>query len=86
MAKIKTKYTCENCGYETSKWWGICPRCSKAGTLKEEIYSEKSKKAEKQVELITMGENLEPVKLSEIEGQDYIRFSTGIKEFDRVSI
>ena len=84
MAKIKTKYTCENCGYETSKWWGICPRCSKAGTLKEEIYSEKSKKAEKQVELITMGENLEPVKLSEIEGQDYIRFSTGIKEFDRV--
>lgn len=84
MAKIKTKYTCENCGYETSKWWGICPRCSKAGTLKEEVYTEKNNKIQKQVELITKGENLSPIKLSDVEGEDYIRFSTGIKEFDRV--
>ncbi len=84
MAKLKTKYTCENCGYETSKWWGVCPSCSKAGTLKEEVYTQKSKTIEKQVELITLGEDVSPIKLSEVKGQEYIRFSTGIKEFDRV--
>ena len=25
MAKIKTKYVCQECGYETSKWLGKCP-------------------------------------------------------------
>ena len=84
MAKLKTKYTCENCGYETSKWWGVCPSGSKAGTLKEEVYTQKSKTIEKQVELITLGEDVSPIKLSEVKGQEYIRFSTGIKEFDRV--
>ena len=84
MAKLKTKYTCENCGYETSKWWGVCPSCSTAGTLKEEVYTQKSKTIEKQIELITLGEDVSPIKLSEVKGQEYIRFSTGIKEFDRV--
>ncbi|WP_455089548.1 DNA repair protein RadA [Peptoanaerobacter stomatis] len=84
MAKLKTKYTCENCGYETSKWWGVCPSCSTAGTLKEEVYTQKSKTIEKQIELITLGEDVSPIKLSEVKGQEYVRFSTGIKEFDRV--
>ena len=29
MAKIRTKYVCQGCGYETSKWLGKCPECSK---------------------------------------------------------
>ena len=29
MAKIKTKYVCQSCGYETSKWLGKCPECKK---------------------------------------------------------
>ncbi|MGO0807286.1 hypothetical protein ACTPEF_25765, partial [Clostridioides difficile] len=24
MAKIKTKYVCQSCGYETAKWLGKC--------------------------------------------------------------
>ena len=37
MAKIKTKYVCQECGYETSKWLGRCPECTKWNTLVEEI-------------------------------------------------
>ena len=84
MAKLKTKYTCSVCGYETSKWWGICPKCRTADSFVEEVYSEKSKKIEKQVELMTLGDNVAPVKLSDVKGSNYIRFSTGIGEFDRV--
>lgn len=84
MPKLKTKYTCSECGYETSKWWGICPKCRTMDSFIEEVYSEKSKKVEKQVELMTQGDNIAPVKLSEVTGGDYARFSTGISEFDRV--
>ena len=36
MAKIKTKYVCQSCGYETSKWLGKCPECTKWNTFVEE--------------------------------------------------
>ncbi len=28
MAKKKTLYICQTCGYESGKWFGQCPRCS----------------------------------------------------------
>ena len=37
MAKNKTKYICDNCGYESSGWMGKCPSCSEWNTLKEEF-------------------------------------------------
>ena len=44
MAKIKTKYVCQECGYETSKWLGRCPECTKWNTLVEEIEQKGSNK------------------------------------------
>ena len=44
MAKIKTKYVCQECGYETSKWLGKCPECTKWNTFVEEIEEKKSQK------------------------------------------
>ncbi|WP_062349754.1 DNA repair protein RadA [Bacillus kwashiorkori] len=37
MAKIKTKFICQNCGYETPKWLGRCPGCNDWNTFTEEI-------------------------------------------------
>ena len=42
MAKIKTKYVCQECGYENSKWLGKCPECSKWNTFVEEIEDKRS--------------------------------------------
>ena len=52
MAKIKTKYVCQSCGYETSKWLGKCPECTKWNTFVEEI---EEKKSQREVFIINKG-------------------------------
>lgn len=37
MAKLKTKFTCTECGYETPKWLGKCPGCQAWNTFVEEV-------------------------------------------------
>lgn len=37
MAKTKTAYFCQGCGYESAKWLGKCPSCSQWNTFVEEI-------------------------------------------------
>ncbi len=37
MAKVKTSYFCQNCGYQSPKWMGRCPSCGEWNTLVEEI-------------------------------------------------
>jgi DNA repair protein RadA/Sms len=36
MAKIRTKFVCQECGYESAKWMGKCPNCGEWNTLIEE--------------------------------------------------
>ena len=47
MAKLKTKWVCQNCGYETPKYLGKCPDCGKWSTLVEETIKELKKLREK---------------------------------------
>lgn len=35
MAKDKTAYVCDNCGYESAKWLGKCPSCQQWNVFKE---------------------------------------------------
>ncbi|MES2556728.1 MAG: DNA repair protein RadA [Bacteroidota bacterium] len=37
MAKVKSAFFCQNCGYETPKWLGKCPSCSEWNTFVEEL-------------------------------------------------
>ena len=39
MAKISTKYVCQECGSVSPQWLGKCPYCGKFGTLVEEAES-----------------------------------------------
>ena len=36
MAKTKTIFLCNNCGYESAKWLGKCPACNEWNSLVEE--------------------------------------------------
>lgn len=36
MAKIKTKFCCQECGYESPKWLGKCPSCESWNSFVEE--------------------------------------------------
>ena len=37
MAKRKTLYVCQECGYSVPKWLGKCPGCGQWNTLVEEL-------------------------------------------------
>ena len=78
--KTKTKWVCQNCGYETSKYLGKCPDCGSWGTLAEEVEISVRQNAASQRAL----RDDEPSLINEIEIDSSIRFSTGLEEFDRV--
>ncbi|MFD1630091.1 DNA repair protein RadA [Pseudopedobacter beijingensis] len=42
MAKVKSAYFCQSCGYESPKWLGKCPACQQWNTFVEEITEKKS--------------------------------------------
>lgn len=78
MSKIKTKYVCSECGYESLRWVGRCPNCESWNSFIEEIFeTKKSGGSKKQSES-------KPLKLTEEIPQSEERIQTGIKEFDRV--
>lgn len=74
MAKTKTKWVCQECGYETGKYLGRCPECGAWASITEEF----------QVNDVSVDNDIKPVSLNDIEFKDEIRESTGISEFDRV--
>ena len=43
MGKVKTTFFCQNCGYESVKWVGQCPSCSKWNAFVEEIIQKETK-------------------------------------------
>ena len=76
--KAKTVFYCSECGNETAKWMGQCPACGAWNTLTEAPKEPKSSVGSK-ARKITV-----PKLLSELDAQEELRFSTGIREFDRV--
>ena len=79
MAKTKTVFVCNNCGYESSKWLGKCPACNEWNSFFEEKVAKttSSKSDKKKSDAI-------PTELNKIVGQEAIRTSTGFNELDRV--
>ena len=81
MAKIKTKWICQNCGYETPKSLGKCPDCGTWASFVEEVITEENKD---NTNKNFFNDGTEAKKLDDVESTDAIRFSTGLSEFDRV--
>ncbi len=79
MAKVKSKYVCQNCGYETAGYLGKCPECGAWATFVEEISGGEQKSF-----VADLPDKNPPMRLSEIEMNTEIRTTTGISEFDRV--
>lgn len=79
MAKAKTIFVCNECGYETAKWIGKCPACNSWNTFFEqkiEKYSEENKLEKKEIS--------KPKPLNTYKGEEKSRTSTGFEELDRV--
>ena len=79
MAKNKTVFVCNNCGYESPKWMGKCPACNEWNTFYEEkIISSTSGSSKIKKELT------KPIELNRIEEKNENKVSTGFSELDRV--
>lgn len=80
MAKTKTYYFCQECGYQSSSWLGRCPECGKFGTFVEEVVGGERSRVK--------GERLQgtsvPKKIQEVVYSDTKRIETHCAEFDRV--
>jgi len=80
MSKLRTKYVCSECGYESSGWLGKCPSCLKWNTLLEETAEPEQASGSKRA-----WKDLPPaVALSDVDAAEGLRLGTGSAELDRV--
>ncbi|HEX2869040.1 MAG TPA: DNA repair protein RadA [Ignavibacteriales bacterium] len=80
MTKIKTKFICSNCGFESIKWQGRCPECEQWNTFSEEVVESEKEKLKQSVRRSSFSVS----KLKEINSVESDRIRTDIAEFDRV--
>ena len=79
--KLTTKYVCNECGYDSSKWMGKCPACGAWNAFVEEKVSSKSSKSLNSEGAI---EKNEVIELNKVVHNSTSRIKTGIDELDRV--
>jgi DNA repair protein RadA/Sms len=78
-AKVKTVFSCQACGFESSKWLGRCPDCGEWNSFVEERQEAATPTKGRPPE---MGGHPKPYDV--IDGAEADRISSGIDEFDRV--
>jgi DNA repair protein RadA/Sms len=81
MKKQKTKFLCQQCGYESAKWLGRCPSCSSWNSFTEEKYSS-DKKVLPQRQLTNFSSDI--LKLNDVSVRDFSKYKTNVKEFDNM--
>ena len=80
MAKAKTYYFCQECGYQSSSWLGRCPECGKFGTFVEEVVQSVTSATKQKLQSTTSV----PKRIADISYNETTRMSTHCEEFDRV--
>lgn len=81
MAKVKSKWICQQCGYETAGYLGKCPECGSWSSFVEEIQSN-IKPQNISPQGIT--NDSKPSLINDIHIGEEVRVSTNISEFDRI--
>lgn len=83
MAKAKTLYVCQSCGFESSKWMGQCPECNSWNTFAEEVKADPKNQPQK-ISGKLHYVDAKPMKMHEIQGSETQKIPTKIGELDRV--
>ncbi|MGI6050760.1 MAG: DNA repair protein RadA [Acetivibrionales bacterium] len=80
MGKLRSRFVCSECAYESVGWMGKCPSCQKWNTFIEETYEETLPGKAKALNL----DMPQIVSLSDVEVLTTNRIETGSNELDRV--
>lgn len=81
MAKAKTYYFCQECGYQSSSWLGRCPECGKFGTFAEEVVKATPTQSLRHSASQTLSV---PKRIQDVTYSETKRIPTHCGEFDRV--
>lgn len=79
MAKQKTKFVCQQCGFEALRWLGRCPDCNSWNSMVEEVEQEKNAGKKNRLSSLT-----KPSYLTQVEALKVERLDLGMAEFNRV--
>jgi DNA repair protein RadA/Sms len=79
MAKARTQFACQECGYRSPKWLGKCPDCGGWNTVVEEVVQDDKRPA-----WGASGGSGKAILLAEVSSEREQRRTTGIAELDRV--
>lgn len=83
MDMFKSVYICQQCSYETRKWYGKCPSCDAWNSFVETVV-ERKKSGGKKKDIATTDTVVKPVKLTEVKHIQRSRIGSGFGEFDQV--
>ncbi len=83
MAKAKSVYVCQECGYEAPKWMGQCPACKTWNRMQEQLVVPEGKKSLRSAGAFS-AEAAKPVRISEIEPREEERIVMPSTELNRV--
>ncbi len=79
-ARPKTRFVCQECGYQGIRWSGRCPECAQWNSLREEVQRDASALPQR-----TMAEGIpEAVPIAAITQTQEFRLQSGIEELNRV--
>ena len=83
MAKSRYIYTCNQCGYESSKWNGKCPSCGAWNSFEEDVAEKTSSASRSSSQNVPdLADNI--LELADIGADSDVRYDTGIGELNRV--
>src|SRR5690625_7398245 len=80
VTKRKTKYVCQECGFESLRWLGKCTQCNNWNTFVEEVTQPKG--VHKSV--MNVSKSAKPMEIKKIDSSKEKRMTTEMKEFNRV--
>ena len=80
--KSKTLFYCTECGNETAKWAGRCPACGAWNTVVEQPAARSGGRGEGRTAGLSEAQRPRPI--TDLPGEEEIRFPTGMGELDRV--
>jgi len=85
MAKVKSTYFCQECGYESAKWLGKCPSCDTWNTFVEEVVQKATKSStEWRADSNSSKRTNKPQPLQKITFENEQRVSSNDAELNRV--
>jgi DNA repair protein RadA/Sms len=82
MAKTKSVFYCQNCGFESAKWQGKCPSCDTWNSFEEQVITS-NKRSNPAVKSLSR-EAHKPIRITEVKALEHSRFLLPDAELMRV--